>query len=113
VVSWLPLRLLGKQQVSVHLWNWCSARTEENKFCNGEVHAVVLSRQSRYILRGASPQNDVAFHIIGTIVQQASQSRCMRNVGATAKRAGCSSQRVSEVYATAPVSVSQRLSARW
>jgi hypothetical protein len=58
--------------VSARLWKRCRAGIDENNSGNGQVHAIVLLHQSRDVVRAASPKGDVAFHIIGTVVQQAS-----------------------------------------
>ncbi len=66
---------------------------------NGEVRAVVLHNQSGDVLPDASPDGDVAFHVIGTVVQQASEGSCMFKVGAVAECVGCCSERFGNVHA--------------
>lgn len=70
----------------------------------------MLFNQRVYVLPGASPDRDVAFHIIGTVVQQASQGRCVLKVSMVAKRLGCCSQRVGNVHTT-PLSYHPSVSA--
>lgn len=110
------LRRCGARVVSVCLWKWCGAVQvtwiEKNSSGNGEVHTVVLFDQSRDVLPGALPDGDIAFHIIGTVLQQASQGRCVCTVGTVAERVGCCSQRVKNGHATTSVSASRRLFAR-
>lgn len=44
-------------------------RIKTNSSGNGEIHAVVPFHQNGDVLPGASPKGDVAFHIIGTVLQ--------------------------------------------
>jgi hypothetical protein len=86
---------------------------DQNSSGNAEVHAVVLVNQSSDILPGASPEGHVAFHVISTVMQQASQGRCMCQISAVAHRMSCCSQHVGTAHATTSVSASRRPLARW
>jgi len=85
----------------------------ENSSGNGEVHAVVLYNERGSVLPGASPDGDVTFHVIGTVLQQASEGNRVFTVGAVAECVGCCSQRVGNVHASTSFSASRRLFARW
>jgi hypothetical protein len=77
---------------------------EKNGSGNNEVHTVVLFNQSGDVLSSASPDGDVTFHVIGTVVQQASQGRCVGQIGTVAQCVGRCSQRVGNVHAPPPLS---------
>jgi hypothetical protein len=59
---------------------------EKNGLGNGEVRAIVFFRQNGDVLPSTSPEGNVAFHIIGTISQQASQDWRMYKISPIAKR---------------------------
>ena len=61
---------------------------EQNGSGNVEVHAVVHFHQNGDVLPGASPDGDVTFHIIGTVLQQARQGRRVCKVRAVAESLG-------------------------
>ena len=85
---------------------------EENSGGNGEVYAVVLFNERGDVLLGASPDGDVVFHVIGTVLQQAGEGVGVFKIFAPAERVGCCSQRVGGIYAATSVSAERRLFTR-
>jgi hypothetical protein len=82
---------------------------EENSCGSGEVYAVVLFNESGDVLLGASPDGDVVFHVIGTVLQQAGEGVGVFKIFAPAEHVGCCSQRVGSIYAATSVSAERRL----
>lgn len=85
---------------------------EENCCGNGEVYAVVLFNESGDVSLGALPDDDVAFHVIGTVLQQAGEGVGVFEIFAPAERVGCCSQRVRGIHTATSVSAERRLFTR-
>ena len=64
----------------------------------------MLFNESGDVLPGASPDSDVVFHVLGTVVQQAGNGISVFDVVVTAERVGRGSQRVGRIYAAISVS---------
>jgi hypothetical protein len=79
------VRLMRRSAGGVVTW------MEENSCSNGEVYAVVFFNQSGDVLLGGSPDGDVVFHVIGTVLQQAGEGVGVSKIFALAERVGCRS----------------------
>src|SRR5918999_843084 len=86
---------------------------EENSCGDGEVYAVVLFNEGGDVLLGASPDGDVVFHVISTVLQQAGEGVGVFKIFVPAERVGRCSQRAGGIYAATSVSVERRLFTRW